>query len=403
MIEQLRKHYYWGDVDKNLYKFNYDSYVETINKLFTATDIEDINSILFDSFKECKDIYQVARKIIFEYICGGRDVYKYQDDFMQLVSDDGDWYHWDLLRRIFGGINAQYYSGLCRKTEVMLLNKLDKSTDELYLRKYSVFSSEWDIKNAELILAKCQNSVIRRNWEERYEELIDYHSTVFQRKTIDDDFGKYVEGKKVVVVGVAPHSSSDIKEENVVYVFLNYSGKKNMADEDRNKHPDISYYSVYATNKAINENADYLRDLDYVVCKSKVENINALYAYNSKMRISHPLMFGCPFGHPLMIPIVIYDLLHYKVKDIQIINTNLYSSVTSYYSGYTDKNCTRELIRDLPSHDLVGNWMLMKNWYHHGLFSCDDELRSILEMTQEEYTLTVEKSFYSALENCGKD
>lgn len=397
MIEQLRKQYYWGCVDKKIYKFDYDDYIATICKLKKISLLNDIDEILGDSFSGCGDIYALSKEIIFDYISGEGEFLKHKNVFSGLPVEKCEWYHWDLLRRVFGGINAQYYSGLCRDEEVRLLNELPNSNQELKLRKYSVYASEGDIKNAELLIESINSGELKKQWIERYEQLMDYHETIFHGRKIRDEYGKYLEGKKVVIVGVAPHFCSAEKEDDTVYVFMNYAGKNKISIYDYNLPTNISYYNVHLAQKATKENALYLNDLDYMVCKTQMENIGELHKYNSKIRVASPLMFGCPFGSPLMVPIILFDLLHYGVRDIHITNTDLYSTSSKYYSGYYDGDSTRNLIRDLPIHDLVGNWRLMKTWYGSGLFSCDDSLNSVLEMNQEQYTKKVEESFFADL------
>ena len=395
MIEDLRNEYYWGDVDKKSYLFDDNDFSKSIYALWNAKCNDDVDRVFGNTFYGYDEMFRLIKSIITEYVNNYGNlklIEQYKTDFQSIDVMDTEWFHWDMLRRVFSGINAQYFAYMCRTIEerILLENRLRKHS--LVLRKYSLYASRGNWDKANQIIMQLRESNLKEEWYERYSQLLDFHDTLQRNVFVNDQYGHFVEDKKIVLVGVAPHESNDdLNDEDTIYAFINYFGKEKLLDIDKMLPIDVSYYNYASSLKAISEKAK-LKELKYMVCKDLNYDFKQ-YSKDDKLRNSHSLMFGCPFGHPLMIPVIIFDLAHYKNRAIHITHTNFYCSDKSYYDGYWEMDAVKELLIGLSSHDLIGNWILTKTWYKQGLFTCDDEMSAVLGMSEEEYTMQLEKSF----------
>lgn len=395
MIESLRTEYYWGDFNREIFLFDYNDLSDAIYKLWDAKDKESVKRIFEASLYEYEGIYDLIESIILEYVNNpGRLelINTFEEDLRKIDIMDTEWYHWDMLRRVLSGINAQYFAWICRNIEEDILMNNEARRHSLLLRKYSMLVTRDNWDSANRIFQELKNSELKEKWGERYLQILDYDSTIQGRKALNDDYGEFLNNKRAVIMGVAPHNQNEKTDiDNTIHIFINYFSKERMAYADRLVSTDVSYYNYESSLKAIN---DYkcLSDLDYMVCKNLrgefKENINGC-----RIRNMHSMMFGCPFGHPLMIPIIVFDLLHYKNDGVHITHTNFYCSDKPYYDGYCGEDAVKELLIGLSSHDLFGNWLLMQTWHRNGLFTCDRELKDVLGQSEEEYVVRLEKSF----------
>lgn len=398
-VEKLRKEYYWGDTDKEKYKFDSMDLSRALNELWNIRSIHDVDSILGEAFQGYAELYRLVKDIISEYIfnCHSNNlIERYRVDFEKTYDTDIEWYLWDLLRRIFMGVNAQYFAGIARnRAERSVLENKDKNYS-LLLRKYSIYVSRGDWENACASIDRMMDRGLREEWPDRYSQLIDYHETLIKGKVVADSYGKYIANKDIVIMGVAPHTNNE-KHDNMstVHVFINYSGEKHMVEADKGVSANISYYNIENARTKLTKDAVFIDDLDFIVCKAKItDNFVALRNAN-KVRYAFPLMFGCPFGHPLLMSIMVYDLAHYNYADLYITHMNCYYSDRPYDEGYYQLNSSefKKFLLGMASHDLIGNWLQLKTWYEKGVFRCDDELRTVLSLTEEEYTIGLENTF----------
>jgi hypothetical protein len=104
-----------------------------------------------------------------------------------------------------------------------------------------------------------------------------------------------------------------------------------------------------------------------------------------------------PFGGPMMLQNIIFDLLYYNPISITISCFNFYCSEIFYNSSYliantsivTDKISRR---KTFALHDLESNFLYIKNLYTKKLIQVDSEnTRYVLDLSVKEYLEHLEK------------
>ena len=206
-----------------------------------------------------------------------------------------------------------------------------------------------------------------------------------------------LENKKIKIMGPAPRKKQGFEpQNNEVYAYMTFRGRNKRPEQDRRLPSDISYYNAQITKTLFNEKQYFIDELKFLVFKDRNTEPQC-GGLAQKSRFAFPLAFGCGFGFPYLLPIMLFDLLHYNVKAIDVLYCNMFYSNNpydkeyddSFQSGFNNENQIT-MRKSFAIHDMIGNWNLLRSWWHDGLFRCDDELQKILEMNVQQYAYGLE-------------
>jgi len=209
-------------------------------------------------------------------------------------------------------------------------------------------------------------------------------------------YADYLKGKSVAVVGPAP-SGEDLGSEIDSYDIVvrpHYKGKEYVPNsKEFGTRVNVSYYGGII--KTINEfdNLHFFNALDYAVFKA------IKYPFQEKMyKKQHSrvcfstkvLLFN---GVANMIPLIIFDLLHFKTSKLKVFKVNFHLAEQLYYDGYAFKGEEASFISRWPlfaGHNQITQLNFTRNLWYSGQIEVDESCEAVLRLTNEEYMSKME-------------
>lgn len=198
---------------------------------------------------------------------------------------------------------------------------------------------------------------------------------------------KKLYGKSFYVIG--PIGKPDISNisNDTILVFIKPPEVEILDQIKDNKI--IVYFNSQHTQNGTLENFKKNSNSDNLILFSKLFSIHSDGEFNKNCVI--------PFGGPMMLQNIVFDLLYYNPISITISCFNFYCSEIFYNLSYliantsilTDKVSRR---KTFALHDLESNFLYIKNLYKKKLIQIDSEnTRLVLDMTVKEYLDQLEK------------
>lgn len=205
-------------------------------------------------------------------------------------------------------------------------------------------------------------------------------------------FTRLVSGRSVAVVG--PSRSVEDQGQEIdgfdVVVRVNYWGVgRSAVGAGLGTRTDISYYNRAQGEDLMECDRGFLSDLKYAVFKFAERH--ACGSPSRRAAALSPVFFA---GHPNMIPIIIFDLLHFRPARLKVFGTNFFLSELSHhgeYVGYSGARPSKRL-SSFASHDLLGQLNVVRGMCGGGFLEPDDQCSRVLEMTDQEYLTAMEIS-----------
>ena len=401
MEEMYRKKCYWGDCDLDKYWLNYYPTIELIDKIWNL-DKEYVCNVLNGVFPDNRNMYNLSKEIIFNYLEGTYEndiMHKYMNDLLTCSkNNDLQWYQWEFLRRVFGTVNAQVYANFCRNRAQEIVLASNEEDDSLSLRKFTIAACYGDYKKCNESINSVDMEKMKSVWGTKRNAMLEYLDTIIKRERIQDEFGEYLKGKKVILSGPASREKElEALQKDEIGIKITYRGKEYLSEMEKKFTPNISFYNYEYSEKLFKEKQPFVDDLDYIVLKGECSNFYNL-GIDNKVRVAHYLNFGCGFGYPNMAQVALYDLFHYTNR-IYVENFDCYYNKKIYSEGYfvkkdeykRDLDKKAHFLKGIVMHDLVGNWRLLKTWFEDKLFLCDERLREVLSLSENIYVEGIEK------------
>lgn len=199
---------------------------------------------------------------------------------------------------------------------------------------------------------------------------------------------KYARSKSVAIVGPAQSKkdySRAIDSHDIVVRFNSLSDR--VEDEKKGGETDIVYYTGAIAEKVARGELGYPEDAEWFVVRggSHVEELEQRSGIPSRRSIGQFAFFH---GVPNMVPLAVFDLLHFMPSKISVYGANLYVDTELYSEGYLTSNSSYDpvrLIESFAAHDCLANFKFMKNMYELGYIAPARELKKVLEMSDQEY------------------
>ena len=258
----------------------------------------------------------------------------------------------------------------------------DKNNQEKYLLGYlrNIFSG----KNYPLFL----NSVSK----------IDYKK--------NQEFRKFVENKKIVIVGPSPTDNKDgykIDKADIV-IRTNYIKGDPIIKGSR---VDISYFNLETTEHIIeNGFSKWPAGISWIVARTlgqvesifkrltvdeiKIEHLNG----RSLERVDKALFYGSLTA----VQNIVVDLLRYNPKEIFLYHFDIMLSkerINGYYPKINNKNDFRlKMIKSFPGHDPVINFQIMKSFWKQDFIKGDQRFEEVMKMDTKDYMKNMQKVYY---------
>ena len=218
----------------------------------------------------------------------------------------------------------------------------------------------------------------------------------------DQEFAKYVQGKRIAIVGPAPGGDSvaDEIDQFDIVIRTNYRGRSTLppADEFGSKI-DVSYYNYTYTKQVLGTGDNsYLDDLRFAVFKNEID-INRYKGRRStaQFRIMNQINDHILNGKSQMVQNIIYDLLHFDPKEIKIFKSNFFMSNQRYYSTYASPSNQSQKVSNFwinfATHDLVTQLNFSRTLFREEQLTADNQAKAVLNLSNEDYIKTIQNIY----------
>lgn len=311
------------------------------------------------------------------------------------------WRRWDCLRVLLCSMGLLQMSHVCRENAIIRLKEyrggyglLRKFAYEIEQGNYLAANELLDLKS--VCLLKWLNGNL-------YQHCKDICATLNGAKAVPDKFGKFISGKRIVILGPAQHDEGmrDYEKKKDAIIRFAYRGKEYLPECEREVPTDISYYNGVGEHYMESHNVNKIEtDLKFICYKTQtVKKLQYGHAIQRNIHLFDPCIM---FGKAFMVPNVIFDCIHYNISSIYVKNCNLYLAKTEYAKNYSIKKIDKgERTYTLAVHDYEGQFNLMKSLYIKEVFQCDEELKNILSYSLDEYIQNMEELF-AECKHCSK-
>ena len=228
------------------------------------------------------------------------------------------------------------------------------------------------------------------------------------------NFRKFVENKKIVIVGPSPTDKNDgfLIDNADLVVRNNYINSETIGNNaTKGSRCEISYINTEITNfiaeggyskwspqiiwiiaKSLNDKKTILNKLS--LDKVKTEKLNV----RNLVQINQALFNGSLHA----LPNIVIDLLKFNPKEIFLYHFDLMLTkerMKEYYPDYWRKKIKKKgylidvRLNGLAKHDPVTQFVLLKKFWSRGIIKGDSRFEEIIKMNVEEYMINLQKYY----------
>jgi len=214
--------------------------------------------------------------------------------------------------------------------------------------------------------------------------------------TNDFEYANYLEGKRVAILGpkIDPTHNNSILREILTYEVVIVPNHIEANFTNSNLKINVSYFNDFTQEKFIVSNPSNVDNLDFVVLKrnniAQIKN----YKFGCKFREAIRSPFHWLIGNPNMIPIVLYDLLHFNPKSIKVFGIDFWAGEFPYFEGYPSE-IDNSIKLSHAEHNLLANLKYMKHLHKFGYYEIDEMGLNILSMNEDDYIRRIFSNYYS--------
>lgn len=221
----------------------------------------------------------------------------------------------------------------------------------------------------------------------------------------DQKFRKFVENKKIIIVGPAPVNTKDGYAIDKADIVLRTNYK--MGDSViKGSKCDINYFNL-ETSQHIDENGclEWPSDIKWIVGKAwgyieiilkrlLADGINIEHINERILKRVDLALFS---GSLSLVQNIIVDLARYNPKEIFLYHFDVMLSKERIYGYYTDVNNNKELhlkmIKCFPGHDPVTQFLILKSFWKLGFIKGDYRFEEVMKMEAEDYMKNMQKNY----------
>ena len=221
----------------------------------------------------------------------------------------------------------------------------------------------------------------------------------------DKNFRKFVENKKIVIVGPAPVENQDGYKIDKADIVLRTNYK--MGDPTiKGSKCDINYFNLETAQHINNKGcSEWPLSTSWIVGKawSYMEIIlrrlssDGIDVENLNVRTLKRLDFALFNGSLSLIQNIILDLSRYNPKEIFLYHFDVMLSKERIAGYYTDVNNDKELrlkmLKCFPGHDPVTQFLILQFFWKLGFIKGDSRFEEVISMDAEDYMKNMQKNY----------
>ncbi len=213
----------------------------------------------------------------------------------------------------------------------------------------------------------------------------------------DLEFGRFIRGKRIALVGPAPNKliqGPEIDCHEVVVKFGYRGGMRGRDPEAQGERLDVSYYNN--TQAEVLAKSDYdqvFSSIQWAVCQNRKGRSRFPEDYPG-LRLLGSLQWLLPDTHFNAGPNAIIDLLRFSPATIRVFNTDLMLS-SGRFAGYTQPGAkpidyTRSFIK---THDPILQYQIMQGLWKAGHMRGDPRFEEVMGMGLRVYLEYLQQAY----------
>lgn len=216
-----------------------------------------------------------------------------------------------------------------------------------------------------------------------------------QASEVDREFGRFIEGKDVALVGPVPSAREhgpDIDRHDVVVKFSYRGGHKGRDPDTQGERLDVSYYNNTQAGVLARSNfTEVLGAIAWGVCINH-KGRRQFPAEQAHLRQITSFQWLLPDSHFNAGPNAVIDLLRFRPRSISVFNTDLMLSA-GRYAGYRPAGVkpieyTRSFIK---THDPVLQFKTMHRLWIQGYILGDPRFEEVMAMGLDNYLVQLQE------------
>ena len=223
-----------------------------------------------------------------------------------------------------------------------------------------------------------------------------------QRERLDKKYFQTLNSSKIIINGPLTLSRTmDKKRQRFdVNITTNKFIKSSGRLENSHSSISISYFNNYRVRERRQEVVAACKELNWSVLKSQKglnklsKDLEASSKINLRVLI-HDEVF-C-FVDLMGLQRILLDLLHFPFSEIFISNFSFNSNTGPEYDlnyKHSDIDISlKTILSDMREHDAVANFSFVKYLFQNGFVTCDQTVRSILELEVKDYARILDEKF----------
>ena len=305
---------------------------------------------------------------------------------------------------------ALRYSSFFKKEDVWKLKAklsalLENNNFDEFDKLIKFFDKKWKKEKRSLSyfrnILKYNNNEINQNF-------------IFNKNSkIDQKFKKFIENKKVIIVGPLNASLSDGHKINKAEIVIRTNYRRKFFKEDlvfKGSKCDITYLNGDVTDQIIrNKFYKWPQEISWIVCKSlnHVSLIKKKFLSSGfnlkKLDVRNLIDINDALfnGSLNALPNILIDILKYNPKDIMLYHFDLMLTINRV-KGYTtnsvklDKKKSQLIklrLQGLAGHDPITQFIILKTFWSKGLIKGDINFVKIINMEAKGYMKSLQKNY----------
>ena len=225
------------------------------------------------------------------------------------------------------------------------------------------------------------------------------------RHTYSNSFRKFIEGKKICIVGPLQGEAGDGAKIDSFDIVVRCNQRNNIIKQKTHKGRSLSlnYFNGQFGIEFLEKNQPHFFDKQVIFCfklgnKSlyRLEGFHGRYRFFDS-RITEEEKNERFLGSAQLIPLIVNDLIRHKAGLIYIFHADLLLSIPrakEYYSlqyKYLNQKCA--VLTNSGSHDAVSSFVYLKNLYKKKRIYGDSKFTKAIRLSVKQYCQKMESKY----------
>jgi hypothetical protein len=212
----------------------------------------------------------------------------------------------------------------------------------------------------------------------------------------DSKFSNYINGKNVAIVGPAPTNiehGAEIDSYDVI-VRMNYFGQE-LCPKKYGSRTDVSFYNGLMTEHLASRQKEIDKCLNFLLFNQNAKKHDLIKRLHKRGVAEYLLPTQFPRKRPNALQLLCADIINRNPQSIKLFNLSFYYNKVSYAPGYKvlSKTKSHSLKEYSLIHDILENFIFVRNLFNKGSLKCDENIKEILLLDSLSYLKGVQQIY----------